>query len=121
MHAILFNQINNQLQIYLKRVEAVLGEGWEDHIEGQKLKQDGDTFRLKLNTQELYMYENWKKKVESQQPVVHGNIFKMVSSRTCSGIISKPQVNFVPEAITFAKEVWICCKYGHSVAAVQEI
>ena len=99
-------------------MKTVLGEGWENHIEGQKLKQDGDTFGLKLETQELYIYKDWKEKMEAQLPVVHGNIFKMVTSRTCSGIISKPQVNFAPEAITLAREVWICvytrsCKCGH--------
>ena len=39
----------------------MLGKGWENHVEGQKLKADGDAFRLKLNTQPLF--EEWKKKV----------------------------------------------------------
>ena len=42
-------------------MEAVLGKGWEVHVEGQKLKQDGEAFRQKLNTQQLF--EDWKKKV----------------------------------------------------------
>ena len=54
-------QIDRQLQLYLHRVEAVLGKGWEVHVEGQKLKQDGEAFRQKLNTQQLF--EDWKKKV----------------------------------------------------------
>ena len=54
-------QIDRQLQTYLQRVEAVLGKGWEVHVEGQKLKQDGEAFRQKLNTQQLF--EDWKKKV----------------------------------------------------------
>lgn len=33
-------------------------------MEGQKLKQDGEAFRQKLNTQQLF--ENWKKKVRGQ-------------------------------------------------------
>ena len=55
-------QIDRQLQLYLQRVEAVLGKGWEVHVEGQKLKQDGEAFRQKLNTQQLF--EDWKKKVK---------------------------------------------------------
>ena len=45
----------------MRRVEHVLGKGWENHVEGQKLKADGDSFRLKLNTQELF--EDWSRKV----------------------------------------------------------
>jgi len=45
------------------RVEDVLGRGWENHVDGQKLKADADSFRLKLNTQELF--EDWSKKVRS--------------------------------------------------------
>ena len=47
----------------MRRVEAVLGKGWESHVDGQKLKADGDSFRLKLNTQELF--EDWSRKVTS--------------------------------------------------------
>jgi dynein heavy chain 1 len=50
----LFDQIEYQLNAYLRRVEDVLGKGWENHVEGQKLKADGDSFRMKLNTQELF-------------------------------------------------------------------
>ena len=98
-----YYQIDRQLQTYLQRVEAVLGKGWENHVEGQKLKQDGDAFRSKLNTQQLF--EDWKKRVESRQQAVQGRIFNIVSSRTRSGTILKLQVNFAPETITLAKEV----------------
>ena len=47
--------------MYLQRLEAVLGKGWENHVEGQKLKANGDAFRQKLNTKPLF--EEWKKKV----------------------------------------------------------
>ena len=96
-------QIDRQLQTYLQRVEAVLGKGWENHVEGQKLKQDGDAFRSKLNTQQLF--EDWKKRVESRQQAVQGRIFNIVSTRTRSGTLLKLQVNFAPETITLAKEV----------------
>ena len=38
-------QIERQLTAYMHRVEDVLGKGWETHVEGQKLKADGDSFR----------------------------------------------------------------------------
>ena len=50
-------QIDRQLQTYLQRVEAVLGKDWEKHVEGQKLKQDGDSFRQKLNTMQVRVQE----------------------------------------------------------------
>jgi hypothetical protein len=45
----------------MRRVEDVLGKGWENHVEGQKLKADGDSFRMKLNT--LDLFEEWARKV----------------------------------------------------------
>lgn len=44
-------QIERQLETYMRRVEMVLGGGWEQHVEGQKLKAEGDSFKRKLNTQ----------------------------------------------------------------------
>ncbi|CAB4015784.1 cytoplasmic dynein 1 heavy chain 1 [Paramuricea clavata] len=54
-------QIERQLNAYLRRVEDVLGKGWESHVEGQRLKEDGDNFKQKLDTQELF--EDWSRKV----------------------------------------------------------
>ena len=54
-------QIERQLTALMRRVEDVLGKGWENHVEGQKLKADGDSFRMKLNTQELF--DEWTRKV----------------------------------------------------------
>ena len=51
----------------MRRVEDVLGKGWENHVEGQRLKADGDSFRLKLNTQELF--DDWSRKV-GNSPVI---------------------------------------------------
>lgn len=51
----------------MRRVEDVLGKGWENHVEGQRLKADGDSFRQKLNTQELF--DDWSRKV-GNSPVI---------------------------------------------------
>lgn len=48
----------------MRRVEDVLGKGWENHVEGQRLKADGDSFRQKLNTQELF--DDWSRKVNTK-------------------------------------------------------
>ncbi|XP_058810234.1 dynein heavy chain, cytoplasmic isoform X2 [Phymastichus coffea] len=98
-------QIDFQLTMYLKRVEDVLGKGWENHIEGQKLKADGDSFRTKLSTQEIF--DEWARKVQQRNIGVTGRIFTIenMRSRTGRGGILKLKVNFLPEIITLSKEV----------------
>lgn len=98
-------QIDRQLTTYLRRVEDVLGKGWENHIEGQKLKADGDSFRLKLNTQEIF--DDWARNVQQRNLGVSGRIFTIeaVRSRSGRGNVLKLRVNFLPEIITLAKEV----------------
>ncbi|KAJ8394229.1 hypothetical protein AAFF_G00048120 [Aldrovandia affinis] len=98
-------QIDRQLTAYMKRVEDVLGKGWENHVEGLKLKQDGDSFRAKLNTQEIF--DDWARKVQQRNLGVSGRIFTIESSRARgrTGNVLKLKVNFLPEIITLSKEV----------------
>ncbi|XP_064484606.1 dynein heavy chain, cytoplasmic-like isoform X2 [Ornithodoros turicata] len=98
-------QIDRQLSVYMKRVEDVLGKGWENHVEGQKLKSDADSFRAKLNTQGIF--DEWSRAVQQRQVGVTGRIFTIESSRsrTGKGNILKLKVNFLPDIITLAKEV----------------
>nr|XP_024214265.1 dynein heavy chain, cytoplasmic isoform X3 [Halyomorpha halys] len=98
-------QIDRQLTTYLRRVEDVLGKGWENHIEGQALKSDGDSFRLKLNTQEIF--DDWSRSVQQRNLSVSGRIFAIESTRSRSGRgnLLKLKVNFLPEIITLYKEV----------------
>ncbi|XP_077870638.1 cytoplasmic dynein 1 heavy chain 1-like [Saccoglossus kowalevskii] len=99
-------QIERQLTAYMHRVEDVLGKGWENHVEGQKLKADGDSFRAKLNTQELF--DEWSRKVQQKHLGISGRIFAIESQRARGGRggnILKLRVNFLPEIITLAKEV----------------
>ncbi|XP_007951321.1 cytoplasmic dynein 1 heavy chain 1 [Orycteropus afer afer] len=98
-------QIDRQLTAYMKRVEDVLGKGWENHVEGQKLKQDGDSFRMKLNTQEIF--DDWARKVQQRNLGVSGRIFTIESARVRgrTGNVLKLKVNFLPEIITLSKEV----------------
>ena len=98
-------QIERQLSVYMKRVEDVLGKGWENHVEGQKLKSDADSFRMKLNTQGIF--DEWTRNVQQRQLNVSGRIFNIDSFRSKSGkgSVLKLRVNFMPEIITLAKEV----------------
>ncbi|XP_074643936.1 cytoplasmic dynein 1 heavy chain 1-like isoform X2 [Tubulanus polymorphus] len=99
-------QIERQLNAYMRRVEDVLGKSWEQHLEGQKLKADGDSFKLKLNTQDVF--EDWQRKVQQKQLGVSGRIFLIESTRSRvvgKGNVLKLKVNFLPDIITLSKEV----------------
>ena len=95
-------QIERQLNMYMGRVEDVLGKGWETHVDGQKLKADGDSFRIKLNTQDLF--EDWSRKVNSKNLQNSGRIFLVDNVRASKGSICTLKVNFSPEIITLTKE-----------------
>ena len=47
-------QIDNQLTTVMKRMEDVLGAGWEDHFEGKELKETCTELRNYLDTDKLY-------------------------------------------------------------------
>jgi dynein heavy chain 1 len=95
-------QIERQLNMYMGRVEAVLGKGWETHVDGQKLKADGDSFRMKLNTQELF--EEWSRKVAQKNIQNTGRIFTVDSQRASKGTIYTLKVNFSTDIIFLTKE-----------------
>eukprot|EP01041_Mallomonas_annulata_P000303 gene303-544_t len=46
-------QIENQLSTLMKRMEDVLGAGWQDHFEGKQLKEVCDELRNYLDTEQL--------------------------------------------------------------------
>ena len=95
-------QIERQLLLYLKRIEYVLGKGWETHIEGQKLKSDGDNFKHQLDTQVIF--DDWVSKVQQKNITINGRIYQIEVSRAKASML-KLKINFSPEVITLAKEV----------------
>ncbi|VDN12758.1 unnamed protein product [Dibothriocephalus latus] len=105
-------QIEEKLNTYLRRVEDVLGKGWEHHREGQILKADGDSFKSKLNTSEIF--EDWCRKVQSKPINISGRIFSIEPVRakvtnkegeTQTVTLMKLNVTFMLDVITLAKEV----------------
>lgn len=96
-------QIEKQLLRYLKRVEDVLGSGWEQHVDGQRLKFEGDSFKQRLNTAPIF--EDWLEKVSKKSMTVTGFIFNIESVRIPKGSVFRLKVNFTPEVIMLTKEV----------------
>lgn len=63
-------QIERQLDTYMKRVEAVLGKGWQFYADGQKLHADSVAFRQKLDTTPIY--EAWLSSIAKRNLEVGG-------------------------------------------------
>ncbi|KZT09045.1 uncharacterized protein LAESUDRAFT_696464 [Laetiporus sulphureus 93-53] len=93
-------QIDRQLQAYMKRVEDVLGKGWELYAEGQKLQSESTAFRKKLDTRPVY--EAWLHDINRRDMGVNGRLFEIVRLRGGSFQLA---VNFDPQIITLFKEV----------------
>uniref|UniRef100_A0A5K3FEA9 Dynein heavy chain, cytoplasmic n=2 Tax=Mesocestoides corti TaxID=53468 RepID=A0A5K3FEA9_MESCO len=105
-------QIEERLNTYLRRVEDVLGKGWEHHREGQNLKTNGEDFKSKLNTNAIF--DDWCRKVQQTQINVTRRIFFVEPVRakitnkagvTETTTIMKLTVTFMLDVITLAKEV----------------
>jgi dynein heavy chain 1 len=57
-------QVERQLQLYMRRMESVIGEGWEEHVEGQKLQQECEAFGSKLDAS--MRFRRWQDDVLQQ-------------------------------------------------------
>ncbi|BHF62050.1 Cytoplasmic dynein 1 heavy chain 1 [Sparganum proliferum] len=88
------------------------GKGWEHHREGKILKEDGDNFKSKLNTNEIF--EDWCRKVQQKPINISGRIFSIEPVRakvtnkegeTQTVTLMKLNVTFMLDVITLAKEV----------------
>jgi dynein heavy chain 1 len=102
-------QIERQLHTYMRRIQDVLGEGWEDHPEGQKLKTEGDAFRDKLDAgprfkrwQEEAMVVNREAMSLFHAETFLTNVFRITTTRRSELIL---QVNFDMGLSELCKEV----------------
>lgn len=122
-------QIERQLLTYMKRVEDVLGKGWELYAEGQKLQSESSAFRRKLDTRPVY--EAWLHDINRRDMGVNGRLFEIVrlrSTGTIGGVGGgggrevqyQLAVNFDPQIITLFKEVrnllWLNFQVPHAIA-----
>lgn len=114
-------QIENQLNMYMQKVEDVLGKGWQMYAEGQKLHAESTAFRKKLNTEKIY--EDWLKSVSKKNLSVSGYLFKITKGRG-SSINHDLQVNFNPAVTLLFKEVrnlnYLNFQVPHSITSVSK-
>jgi dynein heavy chain 1, cytosolic len=109
-------QIERQLEGYMRKVEAVLGQDWTLHADGQKLESESSLFRKKLDTRHLY--ESWVHDVQSRKLAISGRLFTIVRVRS-SGNLFELGINFDPQVIDLFKEVrnlsWLNFQVPHSI------
>jgi hypothetical protein len=107
-------QIERQLLTYMKRVEDVLGKGWELYAEGQKLQAESAAFRRKLDTRPVF--DAWLHDINRRDMGVAGRLFEVVRLR---GGAVQLAVNFDPQIITLFKEVrhllWLGFQVPHAI------
>ncbi|KAJ8651627.1 hypothetical protein O0I10_012803 [Lichtheimia ornata] len=111
-------QIERQLTLYMKRVEDVLGKGWELYAEGQKLQYESNSFRKKLDTR--LIYDNWLQEITKRDLSVSGRIFEISRNRVQNSL--QLGVNFDGQIITLFKEVrnllWLNYPVPHTISNV---
>ncbi|KAL8439825.1 hypothetical protein Efla_004351 [Eimeria flavescens] len=94
-------QVERRLDALVQRIQDVLGKGWEQHIEGQKLKHDIDSFRARLSPQEHF--DGWLNVVRDQKRLdTSDRIFVL---RDWGGGRLELLVNFDQDILTLFKEV----------------
>lgn len=110
-------QIESQLDGYMSKVQAVLGEDWKLHTDGEKLQAESNMFRKKLTTRDIY--EAWLYDVQSRDISVTGRLFVITRSRSANGALEL-NVNFDNHAISLFKEVrnltWLNFQIPHRIA-----
>ncbi|KAK9451852.1 dynein heavy chain, N-terminal region 1-domain-containing protein [Limtongia smithiae] len=115
-------QIERQLNTYMKRVEDVLGNGWELYAEGEKLKNESTTFRKKLDTKNIY--ELWLRDITERKISVHGYLFNIVQTRTANRLRYELRINFDPQVITLFKEVrnliYLKFQVPHAISSISK-
>jgi dynein heavy chain 1 len=98
----------------MKRVEDVLGKGWELYAEGQKLQTESTAFRRKLDTRPVY--DAWLYDINRRDMGINGRLFEIIRLR---GGGYQLAVNFDPQIITLFKEVrnlqWLNYQVPHAI------
>ncbi|CDI87445.1 dynein beta chain, flagellar outer arm, putative [Eimeria praecox] len=94
-------QVERRLDALVQRIQDVLGKGWEQHIEGQKLKLDIDFFRAKLNPQEHF--DAWLNVVRDQKRLDTGERIFVLQDWGAGRL--ELTVNFDKDMLTLFKEV----------------
>ena len=112
-------QIEKQLDLYMRKVEDVLGKDWTLHAEGQKLAAEGLNFRNKLDTRPIF--ESWLHDVNKRKFSLAGRLFAISRNRSMGNVLELV-VNFDPQAAALFKEVrnllWLEYSIPHAITNI---
>ncbi|CAJ0587193.1 unnamed protein product, partial [Mesorhabditis spiculigera] len=100
---IFVKNIENKLNDSMKKVEDVLGKGWEGHVDGQQLKKESDMFRQRLNIQP--MYDDWVKCTKEKNLSASGKLLTIDKRNQEGKPVLQLKVNFRDDMIQLHKEV----------------
>lgn len=118
-------QIEKQLNANMKRVEDVLGKGWEMYADGEKLKTESETFRKKLNPQPIF--DAWIRDVTKREHRASGRLLEIMRQRNANSLSDgqpalEIAVNFDHQTIALFKEVrnllWLNYNVPHTVISM---
>jgi dynein heavy chain 1 len=112
-------QIERQLDGYMKKVEDVLGADWALHTEGDKLQNESNLFRKKLDTRPIY--QAWVEDVHRKDISISGLLFDIHRIRSAGNALEL-SVNFDAQVISLFKEtrnlMWLQFTVPHSIGNV---
>jgi dynein heavy chain 1, cytosolic len=103
--------IERQLGEYMKKVENVLGKGWNLYAQGQQLEREDVAFRKQLDTKS--MFQQWVREETLRKPV-GGKIF-VIKRNKLRGNQLELEINFDPKSIAVFKDVRNLIWLGFSV------
>ncbi|KAI8810266.1 dynein heavy chain [Cladochytrium replicatum] len=122
-------QIDRQLTHLMKRVEDVLGQGWEQYQDGQKLSTMCSALRKKVDARKIF--DEWQQEISKRDLNVSGRVFNIGYSRVAGGVLSKSgagggllvlEVRFDPQIIALFKEVrnlvWLNYTISYPIVSV---
>ncbi|CAH1756141.1 13650_t:CDS:10 [Entrophospora sp. SA101] len=115
-------QIDRQLQTYMKRVEDVLGKGWELQKDGEQLQKKSNNFKKKLDTRPIF--EAWQADISNRRDLnISGRLFEITKNRAQGQL--QLGVNFDPQIITLFKEVrnllWLDHQVPHNISSLAKV
>ncbi|KAF2764978.1 hypothetical protein EJ03DRAFT_331373 [Teratosphaeria nubilosa] len=114
-------QIERQLNSYMSKVGDILGPKWDQHTEGQRLLQLGESFRRKLDTKPIF--DDWLRDISRRHLSISGRLFAITQNRA-KGNVMDIHVNFDSQVITLFKEVrnllWLNFPVPHAIGNVSK-
>ncbi|WFD07771.1 hypothetical protein MVES1_003142 [Malassezia vespertilionis] len=105
------SEMERQLQGYLKRVEDVLGHGWEHYTDGQRIHAESAAFAAKLDTRPLL--SAWSQDAARRVTQVQGPLLRVVEERKSGRL--RLVANYDAQAFAFADEAHALTMLGMQI------